>query len=82
MCFICRLSSSLTCCFTSADPLQFVTAAGRVQKLAVSKALSSAFQKILLVVLGKTWRGAAQGLGSSCPSVVLGVSGATIGDFS
>ncbi|XP_042693425.1 RAD52 motif-containing protein 1 isoform X7 [Centrocercus urophasianus] len=33
------------------DPLQFVTAAGRVQKLAVGKALSSAFQKILLVVL-------------------------------
>lgn len=60
MCFICRLSSSLTCCFTSADPLQFVTAAGRVQKLAVGKALSSAFQKILLVVLGKTWRGAAR----------------------
>jgi len=35
------------------DPLEFVTASGRVQKLAVGKALSNAFQKILLVVLGK-----------------------------
>ncbi|NXD87677.1 RDM1 protein, partial [Halcyon senegalensis] len=33
------------------DPLEFVTATKRVQKLAVGKALSSAFQKILLVVL-------------------------------
>ncbi|NWY07825.1 RDM1 protein, partial [Nothoprocta ornata] len=33
------------------DPLEFVTATRRVQKLAVGKALSSAFQKILLVVL-------------------------------
>ncbi|XP_064329191.1 RAD52 motif-containing protein 1 isoform X4 [Phalacrocorax carbo] len=33
------------------DPLEFVTASRRVQKLAVGKALSSAFQKILLVVL-------------------------------
>ncbi|NWX50026.1 RDM1 protein, partial [Steatornis caripensis] len=33
------------------DPLEFVTASRRVQKLAVAKALSSAFQKILLVVL-------------------------------
>ncbi|XP_075299776.1 RAD52 motif-containing protein 1 isoform X2 [Opisthocomus hoazin] len=35
----------------SEDPLEFVTASGRVQKLAVGKALSNAFQKILLVVL-------------------------------
>ncbi|NXJ35947.1 RDM1 protein, partial [Ciconia maguari] len=35
----------------SEDPLRFVTASRRVQKLAVGKALSSAFQKILLVVL-------------------------------
>ncbi|NXO52660.1 RDM1 protein, partial [Aramus guarauna] len=35
----------------SEDPLEFVTASRRVQKLAVGKALSSAFQKILLVVL-------------------------------
>ncbi|KAM9255126.1 RAD52 motif-containing protein 1 [Cariama cristata] len=35
----------------SEDPLEFVTATRRVQKLAVGKALSSAFQKILLVVL-------------------------------
>uniref|UniRef100_A0A8C4TRZ0 RRM domain-containing protein n=1 Tax=Falco tinnunculus TaxID=100819 RepID=A0A8C4TRZ0_FALTI len=35
----------------SEDPLKFVTATRRVQKLAVGKALSSAFQKILLVVL-------------------------------
>ncbi|NWI10749.1 RDM1 protein, partial [Crypturellus soui] len=33
------------------DPLEFVTATRRVQKLAAGKALSSAFQKILLVVL-------------------------------
>uniref|UniRef100_A0A8C9L6B3 DM1 domain-containing protein n=1 Tax=Pavo cristatus TaxID=9049 RepID=A0A8C9L6B3_PAVCR len=33
------------------DPLQFVTATRRVQKLAAGRALSSAFQKILLVVL-------------------------------
>ncbi|NXG72504.1 RDM1 protein, partial [Baryphthengus martii] len=33
------------------DPLEFVTATRRVQKLAVGRALSSAFQKILLVVL-------------------------------
>ncbi|NXU81740.1 RDM1 protein, partial [Oreotrochilus melanogaster] len=33
------------------DPLQFITASRRVQKLAVGKALSAAFQKILLVVL-------------------------------
>ncbi|XP_069642842.1 RAD52 motif-containing protein 1 isoform X1 [Haliaeetus albicilla] len=33
------------------DPLEFVTATRRVQKLAVGKALSSAFQKILLIVL-------------------------------
>ncbi|XP_009959367.1 PREDICTED: RAD52 motif-containing protein 1, partial [Leptosomus discolor] len=33
------------------DPLEFVTATRRVQKLAVGKALSGAFQKILLVVL-------------------------------
>ncbi|NWX19466.1 RDM1 protein, partial [Aegotheles bennettii] len=33
------------------DPLEFVTASRRVQKLAVGKALSRAFQKILLVVL-------------------------------
>ncbi|XP_068774886.1 RAD52 motif-containing protein 1 isoform X4 [Struthio camelus] len=33
------------------DPLEFITATRRVQKLAVGKALSSAFQKILLVVL-------------------------------
>ncbi|XP_010193052.1 PREDICTED: RAD52 motif-containing protein 1, partial [Mesitornis unicolor] len=35
----------------SEDPLEFVTASRRVQRLAVGKALSSAFQKILLVVL-------------------------------
>ncbi|NXK48905.1 RDM1 protein, partial [Chauna torquata] len=35
----------------SEDPLDFVTATRRVQKLAAGKALSSAFQKILLVVL-------------------------------
>ncbi|KFP79853.1 RAD52 motif-containing protein 1, partial [Apaloderma vittatum] len=35
------------------DPLEFVTAMRRAQKLAAGKALSSAFQKILLVVLGK-----------------------------
>ncbi|XP_040473568.1 RAD52 motif-containing protein 1 [Falco naumanni] len=35
----------------SEDPLKFVTATRRVQKLAAGKALSSAFQKILLVVL-------------------------------
>ncbi|NXG66440.1 RDM1 protein, partial [Hemiprocne comata] len=35
------------------DPLGLVTASRRAQKLAVGKALSSAFQKILLVVLGK-----------------------------
>ncbi|NXL91481.1 RDM1 protein, partial [Alectura lathami] len=35
----------------SGDPLEFVTATRRVQKLAVGKALSNAFQKILLVVL-------------------------------
>ncbi|KAM6368723.1 RAD52 motif-containing protein 1 isoform 2-T3 [Pluvialis apricaria] len=35
----------------SDDPLEFVTASRRVQKLAVGKALSSAFQKILLIVL-------------------------------
>uniref|UniRef100_A0A8B9TB65 RAD52 motif containing 1 n=1 Tax=Anas platyrhynchos TaxID=8839 RepID=A0A8B9TB65_ANAPL len=35
----------------SEDPVEFVTATRRVQKLAVGKALSSAFQKILLVVL-------------------------------
>ncbi|NXI95523.1 RDM1 protein, partial [Psophia crepitans] len=35
----------------SEDPLEFVTASRRAQKLAVGKALSSAFQKILLVVL-------------------------------
>ncbi|NXX17001.1 RDM1 protein, partial [Podargus strigoides] len=35
----------------SEDPLEFVTASRRVQKLAVGKALSSAFQKILLIVL-------------------------------
>ncbi|NXT56201.1 RDM1 protein, partial [Pluvianellus socialis] len=35
----------------SEDPLEFITASRRVQKLAVGKALSSAFQKILLVVL-------------------------------
>ncbi|XP_071584830.1 RAD52 motif-containing protein 1 isoform X2 [Heliangelus exortis] len=33
------------------DPLQFITASRRVQKVAVGKALSAAFQKILLVVL-------------------------------
>ncbi|NXJ84944.1 RDM1 protein, partial [Trogon melanurus] len=33
------------------DPLEFVTAVRRAQKLAAGKALSSAFQKILLVVL-------------------------------
>ncbi|NXH18876.1 RDM1 protein, partial [Bucco capensis] len=33
------------------DPLEFVTATRRAQKLAVGKALSCAFQKILLVVL-------------------------------
>ncbi|XP_074782730.1 RAD52 motif-containing protein 1 [Athene noctua] len=33
------------------DPLEIVTATRRVQKLAVGKALSSAFQKILLIVL-------------------------------
>ncbi|XP_062451727.1 RAD52 motif-containing protein 1 isoform X1 [Rhea pennata] len=33
------------------DPLEFVTTTRRVQKFAVGKALSSAFQKILLVVL-------------------------------
>ncbi|NXA43004.1 RDM1 protein, partial [Eudromia elegans] len=33
------------------DPLEFVTATRRAQKLAAGKALSSAFQKILLVVL-------------------------------
>ncbi|NXW56595.1 RDM1 protein, partial [Eurystomus gularis] len=35
----------------SEDPLEFVSATRRAQKLAVGKALSSAFQKILLVVL-------------------------------
>ncbi|NXP46870.1 RDM1 protein, partial [Heliornis fulica] len=35
----------------SEDPLEFVTASRRVQKLAVGKALANAFQKILLVVL-------------------------------
>ncbi|NXN26093.1 RDM1 protein, partial [Nycticryphes semicollaris] len=35
----------------SEDPLEFITASRRAQKLAVGKALSSAFQKILLVVL-------------------------------
>ncbi|KAM6041963.1 RAD52 motif-containing protein 1 [Chlamydotis macqueenii] len=35
----------------SDDPLELVTASRRVQKLAAGKALSSAFQKILLVVL-------------------------------
>lgn len=35
----------------SDDPLEFVTASRRVQKFAVGKALSNAFQKILLVVL-------------------------------
>uniref|UniRef100_A0A8B9UD06 RAD52 motif-containing protein 1 n=1 Tax=Anas zonorhyncha TaxID=75864 RepID=A0A8B9UD06_9AVES len=39
----------------SEDPVEFVTATRRVQKLAVGKALSSAFQKILLVVLGKAY---------------------------
>ncbi|NXQ79672.1 RDM1 protein, partial [Nyctibius grandis] len=34
-----------------ADPLELVTASRRVQKLAAGKALSSAFQKILLIVL-------------------------------
>ncbi|NXG24419.1 RDM1 protein, partial [Grallaria varia] len=34
-----------------ADPLEFLTATRRAQKLAVGKALSAAFQKILLVVL-------------------------------
>ncbi|XP_015741033.1 RAD52 motif-containing protein 1 isoform X2 [Coturnix japonica] len=35
------------------DPLELVTATRRVQKLAAGRALSSAFQKILLVVLGQ-----------------------------
>ncbi|XP_006017930.1 RAD52 motif-containing protein 1 isoform X1 [Alligator sinensis] len=35
----------------SQDSLEFVTKTGRVQKLAVGKALSSAFQKLLLIVL-------------------------------
>ncbi|KFU90902.1 RAD52 motif-containing protein 1, partial [Chaetura pelagica] len=35
------------------DPLGVVTASRRAQKLAVGKALSSAFQKILLIILGK-----------------------------
>ncbi|NWR80041.1 RDM1 protein, partial [Centropus unirufus] len=35
----------------SEDPLELLTASKRAQKLAVGKALSSAFQKILLVVL-------------------------------
>ncbi|XP_065434024.1 RAD52 motif-containing protein 1 isoform X2 [Chrysemys picta bellii] len=35
------------------DPLEFVLKTGNVQKLAVEKALSGAFQKILLIVLGK-----------------------------
>ncbi|XP_030364507.1 RAD52 motif-containing protein 1-like isoform X1 [Strigops habroptila] len=35
----------------SADPLELLTATRRVQKLAAGRALSSAFQKILLVVL-------------------------------
>ncbi|NXY78544.1 RDM1 protein, partial [Glareola pratincola] len=35
----------------SGDPLEFVTASRRAQKVAVGKALSCAFQKILLVVL-------------------------------
>lgn len=45
----------ITCCLFGIDPLEFVTATRRVQKLAVGKALSSAFQKILLVVLGKAY---------------------------
>ncbi|NXU48340.1 RDM1 protein, partial [Turnix velox] len=36
---------------SSEDPLQFVTATRRAQKLAAGKALSCAFQKILLIVL-------------------------------
>nr|XP_042700774.1 RAD52 motif-containing protein 1 isoform X2 [Chrysemys picta bellii] len=35
------------------DPLEFVMKTGNVQKLAVEKALSGAFQKILLIVLGE-----------------------------
>ncbi|XP_074835001.1 RAD52 motif-containing protein 1 isoform X2 [Carettochelys insculpta] len=35
----------------SQDPLEFVTKTGNVQKLAAEKALSGAFQKILLIVL-------------------------------
>lgn len=46
---------SITCRLLCSDPLEFVTASRRVQKLAVGKALSSAFQKILLVVLGKAY---------------------------
>lgn len=45
----------ITCCLLCSDPLEFVTATRRVQKLAVGKALSSAFQKILLIVLGKAY---------------------------
>ncbi|XP_037742897.1 RAD52 motif-containing protein 1 isoform X3 [Chelonia mydas] len=37
------------------DPLEFVMKTGNVQKLAVEKALSAAFQKILLIVLGCNW---------------------------
>uniref|UniRef100_A0A8C0H5G7 RAD52 motif-containing protein 1 n=1 Tax=Chelonoidis abingdonii TaxID=106734 RepID=A0A8C0H5G7_CHEAB len=37
------------------DPLEFVMKTGNVQKLAAEKALSGAFQKILLIVLGKAF---------------------------
>lgn len=40
------------CCCSCSDPLEVVRAARRAQKVAAGKALSSAFQKILLVVLG------------------------------
>lgn len=46
---------SITCCLLCSDPLEFVTASRRVQRLAVGKALSSAFQKIVLIVLGKAY---------------------------
>lgn len=44
---------SITRCLLCSDPLEFVTASRRAQKVAVGKALSCAFQKILLVVLGE-----------------------------
>ncbi|OPJ79570.1 hypothetical protein AV530_017108 [Patagioenas fasciata monilis] len=42
---------SITCCLLCSDPLEFLTATRRVQKIAAGRALSNAFQKILLVVL-------------------------------